>query len=285
MKNVSYAINKNYVSIVISGKSFLVLSSDSLYPEIIKAIRADDIKALEVSLDKLSFIKKKISSEKGSERFEFKNNTIYRDGVVMNGKAIDKVISFITAGNPPKPLLKFLERLYENPSMHSVEQTLSFLEHGKLPITDDGYFLGYKSVAPDWTDWYTRKISNTIGAEPPPFPRNEVDDNYNNSCSRGYHVGTIQYATNFNNKEGRHIIIVRVDPADVVSVSGDSDEEKIRLCKYKVIAEYINDFGDYTEKHNVDTDHSSKYNPDLAADTYSFEKVGPKRDSKGRFCK
>jgi acyl carrier protein len=48
------------------------------------------------------------------------------------------------------------------------------------------------------------------------------------------HVGSLEYAKGW----GQRVVLVEVDPADVVSVPSECSCQKLRCCKYVVLAEY-----------------------------------------------
>ena len=169
--------------------------------------------------------------------------TITEDGVFCNSDQLPdcierRVIQFMEEGLPFEPLLKFHERLRANPSRRAVQELYKFLENKNIPIGPDGFFYGYKSVRLDWTDCYTGKFVNTIGSTLS-MPRNQVDDDCSRTCSYGFHVGALEYVASFGgSRDQKHMIIVKVDPADVVSVPLDYNGQKMRVCKYTVVAEY-----------------------------------------------
>lgn len=149
-----------------------------------------------------------------------------------------RVLQFLDEGLPFEPLLKFHERLLANPSRRAVQELYKFLENKNIPIGPDGYFYGYKSVRLDWKDIFSGKFSNHIGATLS-MPRNEVDDDCHRTCSYGFHVGALEYVRDFGgDRNSKRIIIVKVDPADVVSVPIDYNGQKMRVCKYSVVSEY-----------------------------------------------
>ena len=85
------------------------------------------------------------------------------------------------------------------------------------------------------------------------MPRFKVDDNCDEGCSQGLHVGSITYVKSYGSP-GDKVIICKIDPADVVSIPLDSDHQKMRCCKYEVVAEYaedllpaVVDYGGYEE--------------------------------------
>lgn len=165
--------------------------------------------------------------------------TISEDGdVIYNGNAVhgllvERLYQFMQQGLPYKPLARFLQNLMDNPSFRSRQELYGFLEHGNFPITEDGCFIAYKSVTPDFKDWYTRSYDNSVGAVHE-MPRQNVDDDFQNACSVGFHVGAYSYAKIFNN-DNRVIVAVKVNPRDAVSVPYDHDATKLRVCRYEVV--------------------------------------------------
>jgi hypothetical protein len=69
------------------------------------------------------------------------------------------------------------------------------------------------------------------------MPRNKVDDNKEVGCSYGFHAGTLEYASDFASDSDK-LVVVEIDPADVVSIPTDCNFQKLRTCRYKVVAEY-----------------------------------------------
>jgi hypothetical protein len=145
-------------------------------------------------------------------------------------------------------------KLNLNPSKRAVDELYTFLEHRALPITDNGNFLAYKAVNSDYTDKYSGKFLNTIDSVLE-MPRNKVDDDKNVGCSYGFHAGTIEYAKQFSGGIGR-IVLVEINPSDVVSIPTDCEFQKLRTCKYKVVGEYEIDLTDpmYASRFSTDQD-------------------------------
>lgn len=110
-----------------------------------------------------------------------------------------------------------------------------FLEHNGHPITTEGNFIAYRAVRNDLLDKHTRTISNAIG-NIVEIDRSKVDDNPNNVCSSGLHVATLTYAQGFSSGDDK-ILDVEVDPSDVVAVPTDYQGTKMRVCRFKVVAE------------------------------------------------
>jgi len=178
-------------------------------------------------------------------------------GEVIHNHVVGRILDFMSQGEPYKPLLRFVEKLMENPSRRAVEELYRFLEHKQMPLTPDGNFLAYKGVREDYTDWHSGKFDNKVG-DVQEMSRRGVCDNPNNGCSSGFHAGSLEYAKNYGN--GGHLMVVEINPADVVSVPLDCDCQKLRTAKYKVVAHYekkleqplCDEYGDYEDYENED---------------------------------
>lgn len=180
--------------------------------------------------------------------------TVTKSGVFfgeekLDGAVVNKIMQEVESGASPDRLLNFLRRLYNNPSRHSREQLYTWISHHNLPITDDGTILSYKSVRNDLYSITAGKeiptkgrvdesgrIYNGIGEEIR-LRRRDVDDNPSSHCSYGLHVGSLEYVRDFGGTN-KTIVIVEVDPADIVSVPNDCNCQKVRCEGYKVIGYY-----------------------------------------------
>ena len=173
---------------------------------------------------------------------------LYRDKVVHNVVST-RILEFVQENLPFAGMVKFLENLYLNPSKHAVEELFGFLEHKNLPVDENGCFLCYKAVQSDWYSITAGKLTliqgkvNSSGqiynapGETIECERREVCDNKDKHCSEGLHAGAMEYVSSFGGGNGK-IVVVRVNPRDVVSVPADHSCMKIRVCKYEVVSEY-----------------------------------------------
>lgn len=66
--------------------------------------------------------------------------------------------------------------------------------------------------------------------------RNTVDDNMNNTCSTGLHFCSKEYLSHFGSSDSRTVIL-KINPADVVSIPADYNSTKGRACRYEVLGE------------------------------------------------
>lgn len=167
------------------------------------------------------------------------NGQVYFNGKPVHNALSTRIVEFMKEGLPFVNLLRFMENVEQNPSHKAKEELFDFLQHKNLPITEDGCFLAYKAVCGDFLDKYTCTISNKVGTVVE-VPRNTVDDDREVGCSNGLHAGTLDYAAGYGGK-GDRMLIVKINPCDVVSVPKDCSFQKLRCCRYEVVSEYQND--------------------------------------------
>ena len=169
---------------------------------------------------------------------QVKDGVVLYDGEQVHGSISKRILEFMSKGLPFQPLVNFLNNLMENPSMQSQQELYDFLEHEHLPITEDGCFLAYKAVRADYMDKYAGKFRNKVG-DVCKMVRAKVDDNRGRGCSQGLHAGALNYVASYGSVDaGDHIVIVKINPRDVVSVPSDCNCEKLRTCQYEVVGEY-----------------------------------------------
>ncbi len=160
-----------------------------------------------------------------------------------------------------EPIKEFIKNLYKNPSKTSIDELFLFIEASGLPITEDGHFIAYKIVGHDYKDLYSHTFDNSIGATPE-MERFEVDDVRDNLCSTGLHFCSKTYLPHYGSSNGNdRCMLVKINPADVVSIPSDYNNAKGRTCRYEVVGEIEGDWRktlelDYTDRPVVSSDGS-----------------------------
>jgi hypothetical protein len=210
-----------------AGKTTTINRADGRYDKVIEKIREgklDEIIPLLSIADTLS--------ERG---FQVVDGIVHVDGDALPESLSARVLDFFNNNLPFEPLLKFWAKLKTNPSFNSRQMLFKFLEHNGHPITTEGNFIAYRAVRNDFLDKHTGKMDNSVG-NVVEIDRSKVDDNPNNTCSHGLHVATMCYASTFGSGDDK-LLDVEVDPADVVAVPTDYNGTKMRVCRFKVVAE------------------------------------------------
>ena len=240
-----------FITVVLDGERHSINAGNGLFSKALEAYKVNDWDAFIACVNPTIRLKSLYASYEG---IEVKDGNLYVFGDPVHSTLATRVLSFLEAGLDCVHLFKFILKLNLNPSKRAVDELYTFLEHRALPITDNGNFLAYKAVRDDYSDKYSGKFINTIDAVLE-MPRNKVDDNKENGCSYGFHAGTVEYAKDFMGREG-HLMIVEINPADVVSIPTDCQFQKLRTSKYKVVGEYEIDLTDplYASRFETDQD-------------------------------
>jgi hypothetical protein len=176
---------------------------------------------------------KKFVSWSNNSGLSITNGVISYNGQKIHNGLTKRILSLMDQNKETSPLVNFLDNLMKNPSRTSVNELYLFLEHNDLPITPDGCFLAYKKVKDNYFDCHSGTIDNSVGQKPS-MPRNEVDDRRENTCSQGLHFCSYSYLAHF---QGARVVVLKINPADVVSIPSDYNNAKGRCSTYEVIAE------------------------------------------------
>ena len=134
------------------------------------------------------------------------------------------------------PLEAFVTNLASNPDKEVHAQLYGFISACGLTLTEDGHFLAYKKIRDDYLDIYSGTMDNSPG-QTLSMPRFAVEKNPDRTCSAGLHFAAWGYLQHYGASTGTRIVIVKINPADVISIPSDYDNMKGRACKYTVLKE------------------------------------------------
>ena len=262
---VPYIIQDNAITVIIDNEPH-VISKDSLnFNEALKAIRGKKWKKLKKLVNPV-----KTLIEYSRRKLEIKHDELYWNGRKMNRALTKRLVGMYKNGFDITPMVLFIKNLMKNPSCTAIEELYEFLESNALPLTDDGHFIAYKRVTRaesdneeygikkgDLVDIYSGTIRNNIG-DCPRMKRNEVDDDRNRTCSKGLHFASIEYIneSGYGKGENNPIVLLKINPRDVVSIPNDYNSQKGRCCRYEVIG-FLRD-----QKHMKEVEESVVYSSD-----------------------
>lgn len=221
---------ETYITIVHENKTHTIRQDHCNFVAVLEHLAKGEYQEV---LKKASIVGSITSYTKGHVRVE-KGQLFYKD-MHINSSLAMRIIDMVNADEDVTALIAFFEKLMLNPSRTSVMELYDFLEKSQLPITPEGNFLAYKKVRKDYLDHHSGTISNAVG-NLVEMPRNAVDDQRDNHCSYGLHFASKHYLPHFGNSESR-LLLLEIDPADVVSIPSDYDFAKGRCSKYRVLAD------------------------------------------------
>jgi len=236
MRNAIYLITEVGISVLLSGEHFVISTDHPNFDRIKEVLESDDHSELKGLVDVSASVRSWI---KDFYDLSLAGGALVMDGVPFGEEISNKVFDMIDAGNDASPLVNFLRKVRSNPSNVAQKELLLFCVANGFMIHEDGDVIAYKSVRDDFTDIHSGKIYNGVGSIVS-MDRGDVDDERSHTCSHGLHFAAFEYASTWAGTRGRHLMVMKINPQNVVSIPSDYHNEKGRCCRYEVIAEVTN---------------------------------------------
>lgn len=185
-----------------------------------------------------------------TDRVRVSEGVVYFDDKPQHNTVSEQILRFMEEGiDNYVPLAKFMENIADNPNENSRNQLFDWLERHQLAIDEDGFVVCFKGVTRDYKPsqrgpgtvvYPDGRVVEHQSALLDYSPGNIVsidrklcNENPHVRCASGLHVANRRFADAFS-----HITVeVRVSPRDFVSVTSDSNREKIRCCRLRVVGE------------------------------------------------
>lgn len=279
---------KNLV-VVIDNNPHTISPSHLFYEKIIDAVKSKQWDSVREMVEP-----KKAVVEYSNGNITIKEDTLYWQGQDMHNSICSRMVEMLKEGFDIDSLVQFMHNLMQNPSNRAVNELYGFLEKNNLPITPDGHFLAYKKVREDFYDVYSGSVLNkpanmmtdediaslpeydgnvTVnienGVTVVSMERNKVDDDRNRTCSHGLHFCSMDYLRHFG---GERIVIVKINPRDVVSIPSDYNDSKGRACRYEVISELgVSPEQAFTKGVQEDANQPEEFEEDFGFDEFGEE--------------
>jgi hypothetical protein len=263
-----FIIQGNNIVIVIDNKTHTVSKTHITYNQVLEAIKKQDWPRVKEVIEP-----KKAIISYGRGYVSIQDGVLLWKGVPTHSYLSTKIIEMLQQDLPIEPLVNFMHNLMSNPSNRAVNELYGFLEKGGMPITPDGHFLAYKKVRANYTDCHSGKMDNSVG-KTVEMARNAVDDDKDRTCSTGLHFCSRSYLDHFGGHDSR-TVIVKINPADVVSIPSDYNDAKGRACKYEVIGELAGETKTAPEKAFTAAVQSNGYGVDAKTATVNPQAAWP----------
>ena len=259
-----YIVQGSNITVVIGTTPHTVSKSHIAYNKLLNAIKAGDWETVQDIIEP-----KQVVLNFGQGNVSIQGDKIFWKGREMHNALTKRMVAMIQEDFPVDPLVAFMENLMENPSKRAVNELYGFLEKNTLPITSDGCFLAYKKVRQDYLDVHSGTVLNKPAAYMTDedrealaeaagknnevtveivddvtvvsMERNLVDDDQNRTCSTGLHFCSQDYLNSFG---GERIVILKINPRDVVSIPNDYNDSKGRCARYEIVDEIDKDKAD-----------------------------------------
>ncbi len=257
---MKYILGSDSVTVFAQNKPYTVNRQAKIFNAVLQAIAAED----EAKVIDLVNLKESLAKNSNG-RVYIKDGAVYAGNREVTGLISSRIFEMLELGLSVEPMFAFIDNLMKNPSNRAVNELYGFIDACNLPITEDGCFLAYKKVRADYMDCHSGTIRNAIG-DTPEMERNLVNEDKDQTCSEGLHFCSVEYLKHFG---GQRLMVLKINPADVVSIPSDYNNSKGRCCKYEVVDEIALEDGkpaeeltvDYYVKNKDDIDGESTTNP------------------------
>lgn len=224
-----YLITTNSVTLVADTKVLSMVSTHPDFPSVLSHIKKGNWDEAVALLSPREAIR-----EWASDSDITVSDAVYYRGKPLDHAVVPHILKMRQEGFDVGPLVHFLEKLLANPSMRSRDQLWRFVQSNAITITPQGDLLLYKKVTRDLWDVHTGSTNRYTLGSTHTMPRHLVDDDPEKTCSHGLHVCSLEYLQHFG---GARLLLVEVDPADVVAVPIDYKDSKLRVCRLTVVKE------------------------------------------------
>jgi hypothetical protein len=232
---IPHVFSNNSISCVVDGKPYVINSSDSRFQKIKAAVISGKINLLRDLVNQIAKLERitagQISVEDGIVKYRGKR---------IHNEVCRRILQNLNEGLPIMPLLRFLNKLMLNKFPSAIEEAYAFIERHQVPITEDGDLIFWKGVNDDNTDCFTGKVHNLPG-KTIKMDLSKIHDGNRQDCASGaFHCSSYNFAKNYAG--GGKVVMIKVNPAAIVSVPINEGCNKLRAYRYKVLGE-CNDEG------------------------------------------
>ena len=225
---MKYILGGDSITVFAVGKPFTVNRTAKIFNAAMQAVRADD----EAEFFEIVNTKEAVVA-KSNGKVQLRDGNLYYGDRQVTGLISSRIFEMLELELSIDPMIKFIENLMKNPSKRAVDELFGFIDACDLPITEDGCFLAYKRIREDYKDVHSGTMDNSVGAVVE-MERNLVDEDKSRTCSAGLHFCSYDYLKSFS---GERIVVLKINPADVVAIPIDYNNSKGRTCRYEVVEE------------------------------------------------
>ena len=225
-----HLITPQNITVVFSeGPPISITRDDNRFERLLELIKTHHFEQITQLVDKPTLIR-----EHTKGKFTVTDGVVVIDEEQLPIALSDKLLEFVDQSLDTRPLENFWHNLKKNPLEASKRDLFEFMRANKMPITPAGNFIAYKRVKDDYYDFHTGTLHNAPG-KILKMEREEVNSDRNQTCSHGLHVAAYEYADKHYHANQGIMLEVEVNPKDVVAVPPDYKQQKMRVCRYKVI--------------------------------------------------
>lgn len=236
MANIPYNITETGISFFLPGMGQKTFLRDfSQFDDLVKAVTSGDIDTIKVLVNPRQYVARET---RGNVIITEDDEVLFKNRPVPEYLA-SRILEHLANSIPIDPICAFAEKLMENPNASVREDLYKWLERGNMPIFSDGDFMAYKLVREDFTPIHNGPYGQdqSVG-KIVEQPRETCNENRDQTCASGLHFCSYEYLPHFqswNSNKGNVVIVLKINPRDVVAIPTDYNLSKGRTCRFEVI--------------------------------------------------
>lgn len=237
----AHLVTARSVTLFIDGKQINIpKAEDGRYEKIVELINIGQrSQAVEVAKSAVETLKETLKLTLPGQVIEVLHGRVLINGKINDSGLANHIVELAQRQIPVKHLMAFLGRVSINPSFRARQDLFAWITANDMPVTDDGHFIAFKVVLENYMDIYTGKTFRHRVGDVIEMDRGDVDENPDKTCSQGAHFCGEKYIPSYGSKNSStdRVVVLDVDPAEVVAFPRDYNLAKGRACGYTVIGE------------------------------------------------
>jgi hypothetical protein len=233
----SFIRTSDHLTVIVNNVPYTIENSHVNFSKIVKLLQSNNYDQISELISVKKALNKFLSQSMEDDNLHLDEETgiVWFQGHPVKGTVVSRILDMMKEGFDVTPMTKFLGKLYKNPSKDAITRLYSWMESNSFTINSDGDLIAYKRVNQNYTSIHDSSTMHAIGTKVS-MSRELCDSNSDQTCSTGLHFCARSYLHTYGNGQGR-ILILAVDPMDVVAIPTDYNNAKGRACGYKIVGE------------------------------------------------
>lgn len=234
----SRIVTANYITVVAkqldgTSKVFMANNTHPLWEHLRESVAKADFDSFVMNVD----LRHRLVYSSTSFSID-ETGAVFYNGELFNHELATILATMYQSGANVSDFERFIENVLRNPDQTAVSGLHRFITTNRMPLTPSGKILAYKIVGPNYMDLYAGKHRNRPG-DVPTEPREKCVSDPAVCCAFGLHFCSLGYLlkSGYGSGSNNRLMLIEIDPADVVSVPTTYDDLKGRCCKYTVVSE------------------------------------------------
>jgi len=235
----------------VDGKPFTVTSKHPNYLTVMEALRLKQYDQVHGLLDIQKMVEKQVEKYQtiNGIKLDLAAGTVTYKGFVIGGNLVQQILTMARRKFDVTPMCNVINNAMSNPNVDVPGRVYDWMVAANMPISDDGCLIAYKRVRTDMTSFYDGKTFHRVG-QVTEIPREDCCEDSSQTCAAGLHFCSQQYLPSYCGGQGK-ILMLKINPRDIVAIPPDYNNSKGRCCKYEVIAVLNSQMQAVVEEENI----------------------------------